>query len=1507
MVNGKDPRLRNLQTNTTPQDVRLQSRTQRVQITQAKQKAKKLDSEFQKVKSGNLENLKKTLSNLPDNIKQYMSVTEKKLQEQQDKRIDRIKTKIKKVEEQENRAREDYKEARYRTEKRELQKFKSRLEEGEIFDLKKAFDVADDVGRQEERKERAKEQRREARKRQERKRLESLDLPEEGKVRRTNIKTGDKTITGSIDSKGNFSPDAESRKKYEDFKKSTNIKSNKIDFVSKVADSKKISTIASDPSKSLSNKDLERAKNLGLDVNKIKNLDKRSSQFAEETNKILKNKNYNFNSKNLFNKGLNAKEVNALLTLYETRNQGNLEQMKDLSIQQFFQKLDDPNISVDKTSLTQAYKSAVNKNLSDIGASPLKFKEDINQFKSAANVVNDFNKKLRSADLRKTIGERGLAVKDLNLSKGTLNKIITGKALNEKEQTEFWKKSIKKGLVKLNKITEGRLSLQGLINVFAKKGAKNYAEILINRKEAGEKNPLLNDLKNVKTSTINAVKNRDLSKVGVGALKEIGDTLNFILGVKGITIDSKGNSYDGIIAAGGRKLIEYAKETTDAYYKGLNQGIKKQKEDVSSLFTGAKSILKAGGNTVDIVRKYPVETAFLVSAAINAGVISSKQEFLKNPDENIGRALVWLFPGTVVKGIKTIGKGSAILTKKGAKISTTALNTARNVAKAKLQAAKAKSIEQLNKATKQFEEGASKLKGLRKKVKSSSPKTLSASDKKVLLSKFDEYDKTTNPETFKLSATKKPTTKTETPSKQNLNVEKLSAKQKSELETYVREKNQVKNRVSKLKDKKGKSDLDKALKKNELSSLNKLLDELQNKESTILKQKITDSAKISKLTDLQKQIKLTRSKIDLVNNFKKLETRLPVKDLSKLDLLPPKIRDKVNDIVKNLNNLDKLTLAQVGSLRGKIDNLLKQKSIKDFKVESKDVNRVLTKSEQTKKRFDLAKPVDKDFIDNVLTKSNKKNLINDRIKSIDKQISSLRGSLLKDVFLFEDIKKVPLTNSKKFSELLKNLLKNYELNKADRVKIANVEGVIQDLLQRKKQLSSYKDVKTSNLDEKLLAQRQQEFSSAAKKAPILSKKAKEDFTFSVGDLEVVVRYGVKGSLKKDKTGKLSSPISVEVRKKKSNISNNFVKATQKNLNDAVKKDMAINKARDTFDNLKSLSEKTKKFDKLNQQYSKARNPSNYYRGGRPTSAKEMNARKNNINRQFKDLEIVKTNFNKEYINIFDLIKKEKDKISQALKPISERIQKLSQSLKKGEKLPITNVTKLNILLQQRKQLQEQLKDLSTQSEQLQEQRKKVTGEILKQQNNLKNDIIVINKKLPSSPKKTPSAPKGKGKRTGKSKGRGKQDDEKTRRLRIPKYENLPKTSNLRKGYIIRIKEGNKIVAQTTKVLPKNRALSLGAQKVDKEISASFDVVETAKTNIQDLKKQSKLIKDKFTSRRGKDPKVRINVEKKKFRLDSPTEVRSLKKARKKSKKKTSVKRTNTKKSKKSSKTNSKKR
>lgn len=104
-----------------------------------------------------------------------------------------------------------------------------------------------------------------------------------------------------------------------------------------------------------------------------------------------------------------------------------------------------------------------------------------------------------------------------------------------------------------------------------------------------------------------------------------------------------------------------------------------------------------------------------------------------------------------------------------------------------------------------------------------------------------------------------------------------------------------------------------------------------------------------------------------------------------------------------------------------------------------------------------------------------------------------------------------------------------------------------------------------------------------------------------------------------------------------------------------------------------------------------------------------------------------------------------------------------------------------------------------------------------------------------------------------------------------KLPNLNWNTKLKKGYSLivdaRYKKGNKVITKRLRTTP-NRARKVMNKFIDNNPQASYDLVVVGAKKVKDIKKPSM---KKFTVRKGRDPKVRRNVEKTKFRLDRPKE------------------------------------
>lgn len=111
-----------------------------------------------------------------------------------------------------------------------------------------------------------------------------------------------------------------------------------------------------------------------------------------------------------------------------------------------------------------------------------------------------------------------------------------------------------------------------------------------------------------------------------------------------------------------------------------------------------------------------------------------------------------------------------------------------------------------------------------------------------------------------------------------------------------------------------------------------------------------------------------------------------------------------------------------------------------------------------------------------------------------------------------------------------------------------------------------------------------------------------------------------------------------------------------------------------------------------------------------------------------------------------------------------------------------------------------------------------------------------------------------------------------------KTSNLPTTKTVRIGYQVVIKEGNKVISKSDTLLPRNRARNLMRRILDNSPQASGEIVAKGKTSIVDV--QSVILSHKFRPKKSKNPKVRREVEKRKYRKDTAGEKKSIRRKKK---------------------------
>lgn len=208
-----------------------------------------------------------------------------------------------------------------------------------------------------------------------------------------------------------------------------------------------------------------------------------------------------------------------------------------------------------------------------------------------------------------------------------------------------------KALYNLQQIEQGKKITQEQINNFKRVGKITispviYGQNLALRYQKGE-NALYNDG----------------TRFFTGVRKGLQDLFVSVFGVKGLTINSKGKSFDGIVAAGVRPLMELeAKWYANAIKHGTRNTRSLIKTDLQRIALKIQKGVKTSADVGSFVIKHPIMTTLIVTAAIDAGIVKSRAAFIKDPITNTGYAFAWLFPGTVIKGaINTVKVGDQVL------------------------------------------------------------------------------------------------------------------------------------------------------------------------------------------------------------------------------------------------------------------------------------------------------------------------------------------------------------------------------------------------------------------------------------------------------------------------------------------------------------------------------------------------------------------------------------------------------------------------------------------------------------------------------------------------------------------------------------------------------------------------------------------------------------------------------------------------------------------------------
>jgi len=329
--------------------------------------------------------------------------------------------------------------------------------------------------------------------------------------------------------------------------------------------------------------------------------------------------------------GLTGDAIGNLVSAYET-SPTQLNKIKDEEFGKVWSKLSSKkggSITLDRVNSENIFKSSVNQELKTSGLQTVSLSKNISIFEKEYNSLLTRREEMRKS-LTKDVTEK--TFNDIVKNNYTLeNKALTGQTMTPSE-IKLWQKQIE---LQGKNLTKKQLN----IGVKLLSSPINYGKYLKIRYDKGEKNPLFNDFKNI----------------GKGALKEIGDSINFITGVKGLTINSKGESFDGIIAKGARAFFNYETRVIKELTKG--KSVKAViGDDLKKITSKSKEIKNKTVDVIKVIKQNPIGVLILVSAGLESGIIKSKADFFKNPEENIGRAIVWLFPGKIIKGVAKGGE-----------------------------------------------------------------------------------------------------------------------------------------------------------------------------------------------------------------------------------------------------------------------------------------------------------------------------------------------------------------------------------------------------------------------------------------------------------------------------------------------------------------------------------------------------------------------------------------------------------------------------------------------------------------------------------------------------------------------------------------------------------------------------------------------------------------------------------------------------------------------------------
>lgn len=651
---------------------------------QRKQQAKKIDKKLKDTNFRSLKQAKQQVKEIKEknpNIGKFLSADEKFFENKLNKQKKEIQEEIKRARKEikladkrkaEEKAREEpdrktierqiAEESGQRAKIDKLQDFRRTLEEGEFIDVGAAKSFAEDVrqAREQEKELKAeRERKREAQKKQ----SKQVTLAVKGSFGSTDqfqkkqVKRGDDIETTFINPRTKETFTFKGDKEFKDLK--SNVKR---DLEKQTA--KKIINRVQEQNRGFKEKEL---RDLGFSANEakaikgeksleeiknrvnpkrfetIKNFKtredivktrKKSGSFEKELDAALVGKRVD--KEKLKNLGLTENQIKQVTTISETTRQA--EDLLKVPYNELFNKIKNIQTGDNKINnriLQRVYKLNVNQTARKFNnVEPINIDKPLSEFNKVGKKINDI------IDISNTLFPKG---KDLlkekqkerlisDISKPDnqkiLNKVRTGQTVSPKEFDKYTEIVKENNDLLLQKQKELFVTtLQKPAN-FAKRYGRGGMPLILS----------------------------DVGKVIKGVGKGLGDAINSIVGVKGITINSKGESYDGIIAKPSRAIIDYSIKLTDREFQGKS-AYKKLAKDTLNTGDKAKQLGKKTIDIAEFIKNNPTETAFAVGGAISAGVISSKKEFLKNPQENIGRMFAFLFPDKILKGLGAVGKG----------------------------------------------------------------------------------------------------------------------------------------------------------------------------------------------------------------------------------------------------------------------------------------------------------------------------------------------------------------------------------------------------------------------------------------------------------------------------------------------------------------------------------------------------------------------------------------------------------------------------------------------------------------------------------------------------------------------------------------------------------------------------------------------------------------------------------------------------------------------------------